>query len=364
MRTSDFGFWILDCGLKDSRSAFAIQPRTIQNQKSKIQNCLVFLILLLFVGCGRRHAPDHTEYWWPEKILSPGEQQQEISEKTARVAALLRKEKLLQAPVTDPADLAWLSAGNEFQGPLLVRDDGSSQPLPVAMAAGAPPAVSLNELRVPLTGTEVRKYRWLGRRCAEAVEAVCRRLPRGMNERAIEALLSDALMRQAIHPARILLASDERIAESGAAPPEDERKADKALLVIVCGRRWGLHVALSRMIHFGPVPESLRREEEAVAAVNAGIWAKCWTGALYQGGEPGGAIGYRMDEWGKADRRGRTIASGQAYAWCPAFNGVRMEDTILILGDDLDVLTRTPDWPVIESRAQGRIYRFAAILSR
>jgi antitoxin VapB len=217
---------------------------------------------------------------------------------------------------------------------------------------------------VPLTATEIRKCRWLGQRCAEAVEAVCRRLPRGVNERAVEALLSDALMRQAIRPARIMLASDERIAESGAAPPDDERKADRALLVSVCGRRWGLHVSLSRMIHFGTVPEELRRDAEAAAAVNADIWARCRVGVWFQGGEPGGAIGYRMQEWGTADRLAHTIDSGRAYAWSPAVHGVRMEDTILMLGENLEVLTRTPDWPVIEARASGRIYRLAAILSR
>ncbi len=171
-------------------------------------------------------------------------------------------------------------------------------------------------------------------------------------------------MRHAIHPAAIRLASDERILQTGLSAPNDDLKADRALEVGVCGRRWGMHVSLTRMIHFGPPPDDLAGAAAAAAALNADLWARTMPGAVFEAGAPGGAIGYRIREWSDDPLRSHTARSGQTLAWSPEVHGVRSEDTVLIQGEDFEVLTRTRDWPVIEAKARGRVYRLAGILIR
>ena len=235
-----------------------------------------------------------------------------------------------------------------------------------------------------MTAGEIREYRWLGQRCAEAVESVCRKLQPGMTERGIEALLTEALLHHSISPVSILVTTDSRIGHYGVSPAAEDRKLETTALVRVCGRRWGLHVALSRITCLGPVPDELRKAATAAARVNAGFWARTVPGAgegsIVEGaysdyagvGLPdewrrfgqGGAIGYQSLDWAILRGSGRTIRAEQAFAWSPAVQGVRVEDTILLTAETMEIVTRTPDWPVIESGALGRIYRSAGILAR
>ncbi len=58
------------------------------------------------------------------------------------------------------------------------------------------------------------------------------------------------------------------------------------------------------------------------------------------------------------------VQANQAFAWNPAIQGVEVEDTILLAGDQLEILSEIRGWPVVESKALGRIYRSPGILVR
>jgi hypothetical protein len=49
-------------------------------------------------------------------------------------------------------------------------------------------------------------------------------------------------------------------------------------------------------------------------------------------------------------------------AWSAAVNGIRSEDTVLVLPDHGEVLTNTEEWPVFEVQVQGDIYHRPDIL--
>ncbi len=431
-----------NCGLRAAPSQGTSSP--IRNAQSAIRHrnlyspglfrILALSAIILLSGCRSlpEAGPSREGYDWPERILTPQERQKEAAEKLSRALALLKREQLCGLLIDRAPDFTWITAGSEPAVPLFVRDDGSVFLLTTAaegarllagdlkgmgyqlreihweseqadreavildLCGGRPFAADsgfsggrrLDEqvaaLRVPLTETEVRKYRWLGPKCAEAVESVCRQVQPGMTERGIEALVSYALLRRTIRPESVCVVTDERIREDGAACSGDDGKLEKALLVRVRAQRWGLHIALTRLVHFGPVPEEMENAARAAAAVNAGFWARTLpdakAGAIVKGarldyskagftgdcdsGDQGGAIGYLAPDWIATSESNRTVSTGEAFAWCPAVQGVRVEDTMLLNEENLEILTRTADWPVIESRALGRIYRSAGILVR
>ncbi len=398
---------------------------------------LVIACLLAPAGCGPRdRAPAPEASWYPEEILSPAERREEASEKRVRLTAFLRRENLGGVLISSAANFAWITAGAEQVEPtplsVFVREDGRafligggaeaervareeldglgfevrttpwerSNPAEVGSAArelaGGRPFGSdepcsglrrlggeLAALRAPLTGPEIRKYRWLGKRCAEVVGESCRLLAPGMTERGIEALLSAGLMRHAIRPAGLRVAADARARDYGLVPPSEKARLEQSVLLGVSARRWGLTVRMARQVRFAPLDPDTTKAMAAVSLVNAGFWARTLPGATAGGilagaiedyarggdsrpaqSEQGGAVGYTDYDWLARPGSTEPVRSGQAYAWRPSAGAVSVEDTILVLGDRLEVLTEIRGWPVVESRSLDRVYRTPAILVR
>ena len=393
-------------------------------------------VLLWVPACGRREKDAGPEgKWYPEEILSPAERGRDAELKLARVSALLRRENLGGVLLSTAPNFAWITAGADNTGTVpaavFVRDDGRrvligcrSQvariareaidsagcdtreiPWPEisaerietearALAGGRPygsdaPAGTARPmeheiagLRVPLTDGEIREYRWLGKRSAEVLDEVCRRIEPGMTERGIEALLSAGLIRHAIRPVSLRVAADARSVEYGPAPASEKAKVEKSVLVGFTASRWGLNVRVARQVWFGPRPPEIDRAMRAVSSANAGYWARTLPGATagaivaaavddYAGAgcaprpDPqGGAIGYLEREWLARPGSTEPVRSGQAFAWCPSAGPVSVEDTILVEGERLEVLTEIRGWPVLETRCLGRIYRTPSPLPR
>jgi antitoxin VapB len=143
-------------------------------------------------------------------------------------------------------------------------------------------------------------------------------------------------------------------------------------------------IAMTRFVHFGALPEDLGKKLEAVARVNAGLWARTVPGAgaasiiegaisdYAEAGYPeewrkhhqGGAIGYQERDWLAQPGSAYTVHENETFAWNPSIQGIQIEDTILLVGDRLEILTEIQDWPALESKAHGRIYRSPGILIR
>jgi hypothetical protein len=76
----------------------------------------------------------------------------------------------------------------------------------------------------------------------------------------------------------------------------------------------------------------------------------------HQGG-PTGYFGRNEIVTHASDAR---VAPQQAFAWNPSAPGSKVEDTVVVREDGLDVLTRDPDWPAIDVDGLAR----PAILER
>ncbi len=395
----------------------------------------LLVMLLSLAACGSSSQIGPPSALYPELILTNAERRQEVQLKAARIVELLKRENLSGVLIESESNFSWVTAGSEGKLPLFVRDDGRKFFL--ARAGDAPGAVSSDladmgyesrtlpwysgaageremvavlqelsggrpfgadvpcvaaktvdqkvaSLRVPLTEGELREYRWLGKRAAEAVEDVCRRIQPGMTDRGIDALLSDALLLHAIRVVHSDILPDVLVTRADGKPRHDVSKVERRVEISVCAERWGLRAALTRLVCFGPPGRDLQERLRAAARVNAGFWARTLPGAsavsVLEGAKadyteagyapewskrsPGGAIGYADVDWPSAPDSMETVRTPQAFAWRATVGDVRIEDTILLVGQHVEVLTETPDWPRVDSKCLGRIYRSPGILQR
>jgi antitoxin VapB len=173
-----------------------------------------------------------------------------------------------------------------------------------------------------------------------------------------------------------LIATDERI-YSYRHPLPTAKKLDRYAMLILCGRKNGLICSLTRLVHFGPLSDELKRKVAACAKVDAAFIQTTRPGRTlgeifdkavsayaaegftdeWQKHHQGGTSGYEPREYlavpGSQDR----VTNGQAYAWNPSITGYKSEDTILVGETQNEVLTEMPDWPatVIDGIARPSI---------
>jgi antitoxin VapB len=241
----------------------------------------------------------------------------------------------------------------------------------------------IGALRVPLMESEIRRLRWLGRETTEAVADVARTISPGMSERQMEAMIADALLRRGLRPTVLLMGVDDRIRQYRHATPNDA-KLKRYAMINVCAERWGLTIAVTRFVHFGPLPTELAERAAAVARVDATYLAHTVAGAtadeILQAGarayekegfagewekhHQGGAIGYMERDWVTFPGLAEMVHVHQAFAWNPTITGTKSEDTVVVTEKGLEMLTVSKDWPTIEVEVDGKKWKRPAILVR
>jgi Xaa-Pro aminopeptidase len=248
-----------------------------------------------------------------------------------------------------------------------------------------PEAVDLSDemarLRVNLLPEEGERFRALGRLCAEAMDAAIRAVRPGQTEQEIAALLAYETQRRSAQPIVNLIATDERIFQFRHPLPADKKLECYAMLVL-CGRRWGLVCSITRLVHFGKLPDELRRKMEATAQVDATLIAATRPGQTlgqvlaratkayaetgnaheWQLHHQGGPAGYEPREWLATPGMTDAVSVGQAYAWNPSITGIKSEDTILVGENGNAVITAIADWPTLPVVVDGQTILRPAVL--
>lgn len=241
--------------------------------------------------------------------------------------------------------------------------------------------INLQPLRLQLHESEIERYRWLGRETAAAASAVLLKLRPGIRERQMQAMLAESLLERGILPSVFLTATDDRIRKYRHAVPRDGVLRHFGMLNF-CARRWGLSVSMTRFVHFGAMPADLKEKFAVVAQVNAKLSAAtregstadqlfavardAYAAAGYPGEETnhhqGGATGYNEREWVARPGGQETCCDPQAFAWNPSLDGAKVEDTILLQDGAIELLTPTPDLPIVDTSIDGMICRSAGVL--
>lgn len=242
-------------------------------------------------------------------------------------------------------------------------------------------SAALPDLRANLTPEEGARFRQLGHLCSQAMDAAIRAVRPGMTEHQIAGLLAGEVLCRGVQPTVNLIATDERTFHFRHPLPTGRRLEAYAMLVL-CGRMQGLVCSITRLVHFGRLPDDLRRKAEAVALVDArmieatrpgrklrdifGVAIEAYRAAGF-GDEwhlhhQGGLAGYAPREIIATPQAEAEVVVGQAYAWNPSISGTKSEDTILVGEQENEVLTSIPAWPVTRVMVNDRTIRRPAIL--
>ncbi len=239
----------------------------------------------------------------------------------------------------------------------------------------------MQSLRYELTEGEIARYRWLGSHAATVATAVLRRAQPGMSERTFQAMLAEQLLGQGIMPSTYLTAVDRRALGYSHAVPR-AGVLERLGMLGFCARRWGLSVSMTRFVQFGAAVAEFDERMSVVAQVNARLQGATREGttsdelfrvaeeayaALGCGGEEkmhhqGGATGYLEREWVARPGGGERVTSQQAFAWNPNLKGAKVEDTVLLHHGAIELLTATPELPVVNTAWDGRKYLSAGVL--
>ena len=255
-----------------------------------------------------------------------------------------------------------------------VVSDAGSFGLPLAPRSFA-------DLRYTLLSPELERCRTLGLETARAVETACLGAQPGDTELEVAASLAFQCQKRGILPLVNLVAGDERIARYRH-PLPTSKEIQHTMMVAVTGRRHGLHVSLTRMVSFGPPDSDLAARHRAVVAVDSRLILESKAGStlgevMGKGIEQYSSEGFPR-EWEMHHQGGLTGYAGreifaipssqfrlkhnQVLTWNPSVTGTKSEDTVLLTENGPEVLTRTGDWPELETELDVGSFLRPAIL--
>ncbi|NIS79262.1 MAG: M24 family metallopeptidase [Anaerolineales bacterium] len=240
---------------------------------------------------------------------------------------------------------------------------------------------ALARTRAVLTPSAGEHFRVLGRQCAQAMNAAAHSVRPGMTEFEIAGMMAHELEKRGVQMTVNLVGTDERIF-AYRHPLPTAKKLQRYAMLIFCGRWKGLVCSITRLVHFGAVPEEVRQKANATAHIDAHFIEQTRpgkrVGEIFQHavneyaamGFPdewkkhhqGGPVGYEPREYLARPDSTEEVTLGQVYAWNPSITGVKSEDTILISEENNEILTEIEGWPTIATKVNGRSYQRPDIL--
>lgn len=234
-------------------------------------------------------------------------------------------------------------------------------------------AEDMRRARATLLPVERRRYAALGGEAARAMTEVLERSHPQMSERELAADLARAVVAFGADPSVILVAGASRGALQHPLPT-DAPIGDRVMAVLTV-KRFGLHASLTRWVRFRgeetDAEAAIREvEADAFAASRPGrrlgevltdiatSYARHGFGTsefpAWRAHHQGGPTGYLGRDPKAAPESTALIAPGAAFAWNPWAPHAKIEDTVIIDGDAIDVLTVDPAWPTTQVRGLAR----------
>lgn len=227
-------------------------------------------------------------------------------------------------------------------------------------------------LRARLLPAEQERAAALGADAAAAMAAAVDMTHPGQTEFDIASHIWRETQRRGIQAIVTLVATDERVRRFRHPLPVN-RELERYAMLVLCGRRSGLVTSMTRLVHFGTLPEDLERRSGAIASIDARMIAASIPGTstgeilevaragyaetgfaeAWRDHHQGGVIGYEPREYlavpGSPDR----LQAGMTCTWNPSVPGAKSEDTILVGDSGPRILTEIPGWPLLKPVADG-----------
>jgi hypothetical protein len=219
-------------------------------------------------------------------------------------------------------------------------------------------------MRVPLTIEEIERYRKMSHEAAQVFTEGLQMIKPGLTEHQVMGLLAEGLHAKGMQPVVMLAASDDRL-ERYKHPLPSHNKLEKRFMAVSCVRKHGLITSLTRLVSFGSelaehkkkYTKLLEVEKTLFDYTKHGIivselfrevqaaYAKAGREIAWTEHHQGGPTGYNTRDFLAAPDETRMLVDGSAYAWNPSLPGVKVEDTVLLLNDELEIFTEDPRWP-------------------
>jgi Xaa-Pro dipeptidase len=226
-------------------------------------------------------------------------------------------------------------------------------------------------LRLALGPEELDRYRRAGADVAAAFVEALDALRPELWELSAAGELAGPLVARGFTAPVVLVGGEQRAPVYRHPLPTCERLGRFALLAVTAERE-GLYMSLTRVVSFGEPPPELERVVHAAAEVDAAVLRASRPGATLGGlfdvlarayaeqGFPeewrhhhqGGLTGYRGREVFAVPGDATRLPEACAVAWNPSVTGGgKSEDTALVTAAGVEVITRTPDLPELETSA-------------
>jgi Xaa-Pro aminopeptidase len=260
--------------------------------------------------------------------------------------------------------------GEELPAGVGVRVVPWDQPLSLPATAGTltedDVAAELRRLRVPLLPAESARFATLGAETAGVLTRVLARAEPQHRELDVAAEVTAEIVRLGAEPLVVLVGGGSRTGVRHPLPTS--ASLGRRALVVVCARRHGLIINVSRSVAFARPTAAEEDAQRRILGVEAAYFDALMPGTtlatVFRAGcRAYGTHGFDPDEWrrhhqgGVAGYAGRDpratnltddpIRTGQAFAWNPTGDGAKVEDTVLLTEDGLQVLTVDPGWPTV-----------------
>ncbi len=239
-------------------------------------------------------------------------------------------------------------------------------------------------LRYSLLPSEQERYKYAGEVVGRILGEACREVEPGHLEGRIAGLLAHKLMSWGLIPAVVLVATDHRILKYRHPIPNATKPLERYGMLVVGGRYKGLCVSATRFVRFGKIDDELRRKQEAVAHVDATLISHTQPGARigdifaaavaayeehgfadeWQLHHQGGSTGYAGRDYKAEPDSDLMVQSSQAFAWNPSITGTKSEDTIILTDNGPNIISTTPDWPMVSAHIGDRTWERPDILVR
>ncbi len=241
----------------------------------------------------------------------------------------------------------------------------------------------IRRLRCLMTPYEQACYRLLGSAVSHALEATCRTMEPKQTEREIAGQISHRLLHRGVYPLHLGVAAGDR--------SRMFRNFGFTSAVITnyvhmttTARKYGLVATASRAACFGPVPEQIRLDHNAVCRVGASYMASTWPEAvprevlvaanrIYQVSgfehewllaQQGFLTGRGTVELAITPRTEDLLRTGHVVTWNANAGAASSCDTFLVTDEGPKTLTPTESWPLKRIRIQGAEFVRPDVLPR
>ncbi len=235
---------------------------------------------------------------------------------------------------------------------------------------------TFKKLRYELTEGEIERYLYLGEKLSKIVEEILMYETKpGETEIEVAGKISAKLWKEGIEPTAFMIASDERI-RNYRHPISKNKKIEKLVMASVNARYKGLIATMTRMAHFGKIPESLRKqykdnvEIECIMITKTKIGEEMRIPVLsaieeyekrgykdeWKLHHQGGSMGYYPRDIRVTPTTMERVYRNQAFCWNPSITGTKSEDGFIITEKGPIMITKPVIFPTLRVEVEDMTF--------